>query len=283
MIAVTGSTGQLGRLVVQELVGRVGAGQVVALARSVDKAREVLPAGVQVRRADYADAASLDAALHDVDKLLLISSSEVGQRVPQHQAVVDAARRAGVNFIAYTSLLHADSSPLALGNEHVATEAAVRASGIPFALLRNGWYTENYAQALPGAVERGVLAGCAGDGRIASASRSDYAAAAAAVLTQEGMAGKVFELAGDEAYTLAEFAAEAARRSGRPVSYQNLAEPAYKALLVQAGLPEAVSDLLADSDAGAAKGGLFDEGHALSGLIGRPTTPYAEVVRRFVA
>lgn len=283
MIAITGATGQLGRLVIQTLLKSVPAGQIVAAVRSPAKAADLAALGVQVRQADYAQPATLDAAFQGVDKLLLISSSEVGQRAPQHAAVIAAAQKAGVKLLAYTSLLRADTSPLGLAAEHVTTEAALRASGIPFVLLRNGWYTENHAASIPPALQYGAVLGSAKDGRIASAARADYAAAAAAVLTLEGQAGKVYELAGDTAYNLSEFAAEIAKQSGKPVVYNDLPEAAYAAALVQAGLPEGFAALLADADVGASQGALFDDGHQLSQLIGRPTTPLAEVVKAALA
>jgi NAD(P)H dehydrogenase (quinone) len=279
MIAITGATGQLGRLVIQNLLKTVPAAQIVAAVRSPEKAADLAALGVQVRQADYAQPATLEAAFQGVDKLLLISSSEVGQRAPQHAAVIAAAQKAGVKLLAYTSILRADTSPLGLATEHQATEAALRASGIPFVLLRNGWYTENYTASVPAALQYGAVMGSAKEGRIASAARADYAAAAAAVLTKEGQAGQVYELAGDTAYTLSELAAEIAQQSGKPVVYNDLPEAAYAAALVQVGLPEGFAALLADSDVGASKGGLFDDGHQLSQLIGRPTTPLADVVK----
>ncbi|MGE4554496.1 MAG: SDR family oxidoreductase [Desulfovibrionaceae bacterium] len=280
MIAVTGAGGQLGHLVIQSLLRAAApAGEIRALARTLDKARDLAAAGVQVRHADYDRPETLVPALEGVEKLLLISSSAVGRRAPQHQAVIQAAKTAGVRLVAYTSILHADTTPLGLAAEHKATEAALKASGLPCVLLRNGWYTENYLAALPAALERGVLVGCTGNGRIASAARADYAAAAAAVLTREGQAGRVYELAGDTAYTLAELAAEAARQAGRPLSYQDLTQEQYRAVLMDAGLPEGLAAMLADSDHGASLGGLFDDGRQLSALIGRPTTPLAESIR----
>ncbi|MDP3374592.1 MAG: SDR family oxidoreductase [Hydrogenophaga sp.] len=283
MIAITGATGQLGRLVIQNLLNTVPASQIVAAVRSPEKAADLAALGVQVRQADYAQPATLDAAFQGVDKLLLISSSEVGQRAPQHAAVIAAAQKAGVKLLAYTSLLRADSSPLGLAAEHKETEAMLRASGLPHVLLRNGWYTENYTGSVPAALQYGAVMGSAKDGRIASAARADYAAAAAAVLTKEGQAGQVYELAGDNAYTLAELAAEIAKQSGKPVVYNDLPQAAYAAALVQVGLPEGFAALLADSDVGASKGALFDDSHQLSQLIGRPTTPLAEVVKTALA
>lgn len=283
MIAITGATGQLGRLVLQNLLKTVPASQIVAAVRSPEKAADLAALGVQVRQADYAQPATLEAAFQGVDKLLLISSSEVGQRAPQHAAVIAAAQKAGVKQIAYTSILRADTSPLGLAAEHKETEAMLRASGIPFVLLRNGWYTENYTASVPAALQYGAVMGSAKDGRIASAARADYAAAAAAVLTKDGQAGQVYELAGDTAYTLSELAAEISQQSGKPVVYNDLPEAAYAAALVQVGLPEGFAALLADSDVGASKGGLFDDGHQLSQLIGRPTTPLADVVKAALA
>ena len=278
MIVVTGATGQLGRLVITALLKTVPASQIVAAVRTPAKAADLAALGVLVRQADYAQPATLVNAFTGAEKLLLISSSEVGQRVPQHQAVIDAAKQAGVKLIAYTSVLHADKGLLGLAQEHLATEAAIKASGIPAVILRNGWYTENYAASIPPALAHGALLGSAKDGRIASAARADYADAAAAVLTRDGQAGKVYELAGDDAYTLTEFAAEVAAQSGKPVIYKDLPEADFKAALIGAGLPDYVAALLSDSDAGAAKGGLFDDSRSLSTLIGRPTTPLKTVV-----
>jgi len=278
MIVVTGATGQLGRLVIQNLLQTVPAGNIVALARNPDKAADLAALGVQVRQADYTQAATLDSALAGAQKLLLISSSEVGQRVAQHRAVIDAAVRARVALVAYTSLLQADTSVLGLALEHKETEAMLKASGLPFVLLRNGWYTENYAGSVPAALAHGAVIGSAGEGRIASAARADYAAAAAAVLTGADQAGRVYELAGDTAYTLAEFAAEIARQSGKPVVYKNLPEADYQAALVGFGLPLPLAVMLADSDIGASNGGLFHGGRQLSALIGRATTPLRDTV-----
>ena len=279
MIAITGATGQLGRLVIDALLKKIPAAEIVALVRSPEKAADLQAQGVTLRGADYNRPETLGSALQGVDKLLLISSSEVGQRVAQHQAVIDAAKAAGVDFIAYTSLLHADTTPLGLGAEHRATEAQLAASGIPFALLRNGWYTENYAASIAPALAHHAFIGAVGNGRIASAARIDYAEAAAEVLVRDGQAGKVYELAGDDGYTLAEFSAEIARQSGEQVDYVNLPQSEFSAALKGAGLPDGLAEMLADSDAGAAQGGLYDDSRTLSALIGRPTTPYAEVIK----
>ena len=279
MIAITGATGQLGHLVLQNLLKTTAASQIVAIVRNPAKAEALSQQGIVVRQADYTDEAALTAALQGVDKLLLISSSEVGQRTPQHRNVIHAAKAAGVKFIAYTSLLHADKSPLGLHVEHVETEKMLAESGIPYALLRNGWYTENYLASAPPALEHGVFIGAAGDGKIASATRADYAEAAARVIAQEGHAGKVYELAGDEAWTLSELAAALSKQSGKNVVYQNLSEADFAAALKSVGLPAGLADMLADSDVGAAKGGLFDDSRTLSALIGRPTTPLAESIK----
>jgi len=278
MIAITGATGHLGRLVIAALLKKVPASGIVAVARNVEKARDIAAMGVHVRRADYNQPPMWDTALKGVDKVLLISSSEVGQRAKQHRSVIDAATRSGVKLLAYTSVLHADTSTLGLAAEHKETEAMIRASGIPFTLLRNGWYTENYTAGIAGALARGAVYGCAGEGRIASAARADYAEAAAAVLTAENQAGRVYELAGDTAYTLAELAAEISRQSGKNIGYVNLPEAEYRNVLIKAGLPEVVAALLADSDTGVSKGALFDDSHQLSKLINRPTTSLAAAV-----
>jgi NAD(P)H dehydrogenase (quinone) len=278
MIVITGATGQLGRIVLKALLQRVPASQIVAAVRNPAKAQDLAALGVQVRLADYARPETLTTAFQGAEKLLLISSSEIGQRFVQHRAVIDAAGKAGVKLLAYTSVLHADSSPLGLAGEHRDTEAYLKASGLPFVLLRNGWYTQNYTASIPAALQHGVFLGSAGAGRIASASRADFALAAVEVLLKPDQAGRVYELAGDTAYTLTDFAAELSRQSGKAIAYQDLPEAEYRGVLAGAGLPEAVAALLADSDTGASRGALFDEGHALSALIGRPTTPLATVI-----
>ncbi|KGD76623.1 SDR family oxidoreductase [Pantoea vagans] len=283
MIAVTGATGQLGRIVIDALLKKVPAAEIVAAVRTPAKAADLAALGVIVRQADYGQPETLEAAFAGVDKLLLISGSEVGQREAQHKAVIDAAKAAGVSFIAYTSLLHADTSPLGLGVEHRATEALLKAAGIPFALLRNGWYTENYAASIPPALAHHAFIGAAGEGRIASAARQDYAEAAAEVMTRDDQAGKVYELSGDDSYTLAQFAAEIAAQSGDKVEYVNLSQADFAAALKGAGLPEGLAEMLADSDAGAEKGGLFDDSRQLSKLIGRPTTSWQAVIRAALA
>ena len=279
MIVVTGATGQLGHLVIKALLKKVPAASIVAAVRNVEKAKDIAALGVQVRQADYNQPASWDSALQGADKVLLISSSEVGQRAKQHKVVIDAAKRTGVKLLAYTSVLRADASPLGLAAEHKETEEYLRASGLPFALLRHGWYTENYTMGIPAALAHNAVFGCAGDGRISSAARADYAEADATVLTADNQAGKIYELAGDTSYTLSELAAEISRQSGKPIGYVNLPEAEYKKALLGAGLPEFLAELLADSDTGVSKGGLFDESHQLSKLIGRPTTALATAVK----
>lgn len=282
-VLVTGATGQLGRLVIDGLVGNATI-QVAALVRDKAAGEHLRARGVEVHEGDYTRVETLDAALAGVDRLLLISSSELGQRVTQHRNVIDAAKRAGVGLVAYTSVLHADTSPLGLAEDHRQTEAALRQSGLSVVLLRNGWYTENYTGAIPAALAHGALAGSSGEGRIASAARADYAAAAVAVLTAaDDQGGRTYELAGDESYTMARFAAEIARVSGKPVAYRDLPEAEYKTILLGAGLPDAVAALVANSSAAAAKGALDDTSRQLSALIGRPTTPMAATIAEALA
>ncbi len=274
-IAVTGATGQLGRLVIARLKETVPASGIVALVRSPAKAADL---GVEAREADYGNPETLARALVGVDTLLLISSNEIGQRAAQHRNVVNAAKAAGVGRIVYTSLLHADRSPLSLAEEHRATEADITASGIPFTILRNGWYTENHTGSVGAALAGGAFIGSAGDGRISSATRADYADAAVAVLTGSGHEGKTYELAGDEAVTLADLAAEISRQSGKNIPYRNLPEADYAAILAGFGLPEDFAKGIASWDADASKGALFDDRRQLSALIGRPTTPLSAAV-----
>ncbi|CAG9000563.1 MAG: Quinone oxidoreductase 2 [Candidatus Celerinatantimonas neptuna] len=283
-IAVTGATGLLGQLVIENLLDLQSDISIVALVRNTEKAAFLAEKGVEVRYADYGQPDSLHQSLVGIDRLLLISSSEVGQRIPQHQAVIDAAKATGVKFIVYTSLLHADHSPLGLAQEHIQTEAAIKESGIFYALLRNGWYSENYAAAVPGALEQGAIAGAAQSGKISSAPRSDYAQAAAKVIADLSVeSGTIYELAGDEAYTLSELANMVSGQSGKAVQYHDMPQTDYAALLVKVGLPEPLAQMLADSDAGAAQGGLFDDSRTLSQLLGHPTTPMSETIKLFLA
>ncbi|UOA25672.1 SDR family oxidoreductase [Pseudosulfitobacter sp. DSM 107133] len=279
-LAVTGATGQLGRLVIAGLKDKMDAGDIVALVRSPEKAADL---GVAVRKADYDASETLAPALEGVDTLLLISGSEIGQRTAQHRAVIDAAKAAGVQNIVYTSLLAADTSPLSLAEEHRATEAMIKASGLTYTILRNGWYTENYTGSVPGAVQAGAFVGSAGDGRISSAARADYAAAAVAVLTAGDHAGKTYELAGDSAYTLADLAAEISAQTGKTIPYQNLPQDEYAKILVSVGLPEGFAAALASFDVDASQGALFHDGKDLSTLIGRPTTPLSTAVSAALA
>ena len=276
MIAVTGASGQLGRLVIDALLNRVATGEIVALVRTPDSVSDLAAKGVQVRAFDYDAPETLAPALAGVNRLLLISGNAVGRRVPQHDAVIGAAKAAGVSLIAYTSILNAEHSPMLLAAEHKATEALLAASGLDTALLRNGWYTENYLMGAGAAVEHGVLLGSSDDGIISSAARTDYAEAAATVLVR-GLTG-TFELAGDAGFSQAELAAALAEISGKPVVYQNLPQADYAAALEQVGLPGPYAAILADSDARAGEGALFDASGTLSQLIGRPTTPWRETI-----
>ena len=279
-IGVTGATGQLGRLVVEKLKQKVAAETIVALVRTPEKAANL---GVEAHAFDYTQPEALVASLKGIDKLLLISGNEIGQRLPQHKAVIEAAKKAGVKQIVYTSILHANSSPLVLAGEHLGTEVAIKASGLTYTILRNGWYTENYTGSAQGAIGAGAFIGNAGDGKIASAARVDYAEAAAVVLAGAGHENKTYELAGDEAYTLTELAAEISRQSGKNIPYNNLTETQYADILKSFGLPAGLAEMLADSDTGASKGGLFDDFHVLSKLIGHPTTPLAKVLAEAIA
>jgi len=279
MIVITGASGQLGQHVIAELLKKTAASNIVAAVRNVAKARHLAALGVQVREADYGRPETLDSAFRGAEKILLISSSEVGQRVPQHRNVIDAAKRAGVKLIAYTSVLRADTSVLGLADEHRATEADIRASGLPYTLLRNGWYLENYAEHLEPVLAHGAVLGAAGEGRISAAARADYAAAAVAVLTMRTAPEAVYELAGTASFTLAELAAEVARQSGKEIVYNDMPQAQYKAVLLEIGVPESMARLLSDSDAGAKQGALEGSGAALRALIGRPTATLAAALQ----
>lgn len=283
-IVVTGATGQLGRHVIQALLERnVPAEQIVAAGRSTDKLADFAGQGVVVRTIDYSDAASVAAALNGARRVLLISGSEVGQRVEQHRTVIEAAKAEGVELLAYTSIANADTTSMKLAGEHQATEAILRESGVPFVLLRNGWYLENYTEQLPGTLAQGAIAGSAGDGKVSGAARADYAHAAAAVLVAEGQAGKVYELGGDEAFTMADLAAEISAATGKDIRYNNMPAEDYAGLLTSVGVPEAFAEILADSDLGIARGDLLVSTGDLQRLIGRTTTSLTDAVRSAAA
>ncbi|HVK24226.1 MAG TPA: SDR family oxidoreductase [Actinokineospora sp.] len=283
-ILVTGTSGHLGRLVVETLLDQgIDPTTVVAVARDTAAIADLAERGVQVRRADYDDPASLDAAFAGVDKALLVSSSAVGARVGQHRNVIDAAAKAGVSLLAYTSVVRAEVSVMELAADHRETEALLRVSGVPHVILRNGWYLENYTGQIATALTHGVILGAAGAGRVSAAARADYAAAAAAVLVLDGQAGKVYELGGDEAFSLDGFAAELAEQGGTAVAYRDLSTEDYAAALVTAGLPEGYAAILADSDHGIADGALYVDSGELGRLIGRPTTTLREAIKSAMA
>jgi NAD(P)H dehydrogenase (quinone) len=278
-IVVTGATGHLGRLVVDDLLARgVPAGRIVAGGRDLSRLDDVAALGVQVRRIDYDSPESLAEAFLDAEKILLISGSEVGKRVPQHTAVALAAKAAGARLLVYTSAPYADTTTLKLAAEHRETERTIRAAGVPFTFLRNGWYFENYTGQVGSYLEHGAVFGSAGDGRISAAPRADFAAAAAAVLVGEGHQEMVYELGGDTSFSLAELAAVVAELSGKPVTYQDLPVEEFTGLLVGAGLPELVAAAYADADRAIRVGALLIETGDLSRLIGRPTGSLRDAV-----
>ena len=279
-IAVTGATGQLGRIVIEKLKQRTATSSILALARKPEQAESL---GVVARAFDYSEAEMQDAALSGVGTLLLISSSEIGQRAAQHTNVIAAAKRAGVRRVVYTSVLHADVSVLALADEHRATEAALKASGLPYTLLRNGWYTENYTGFVGMALANGALLGSAGAGQISSATREDLAEAAAVVLTAEGHENMTYELVGDTSWTLSDLTAEISRQSGKDIRYRDLPEAEYAAVLEGAGLPRGLAAALASYDASASQGALYGNERDLTELIGRSTTTLFVSVERALA
>jgi NAD(P)H dehydrogenase (quinone) len=276
-IVVTAATGQLGQLVIDELLHRVPADQVVAAVRNADKAAGLADRGVEIRIADYNEPATLATAFRPGDTVLLISSSEIGNRIAQHQAVVDAAKEAGVARIAYTGVLGGPEADFDLATDHKATEQAILDSGLTYTFLRNGWYSEMYTQQVAVQLEHGVV-GATGDGRIASATRRDFAAAAAAVLTGEGHEKQAYELNGDTSWTLAEYAAELSKQSGKEVAHNNVPAEVLLGILTGAGVPEPMAQILVDVDAAIERGLLAGRGSDLSRLIGRPTTPIADSI-----
>lgn len=278
MIAVTAANGHLGQLVIEKLVERVPANQIIATVRSLEKGSRFRALGAQVREADYSRPETLSTALHGAERVLLISVDEVSQRFKLHKAVIDASKKAELKLFVYTSLLRADSSEIFLAREHKQTEDYIRASGLPFAILRNGWYLENHTSALGSAIEYGALLGSSNDGRFASASRADYAAAAATVLTQPVSRSKTYELAGDQSFSMTELASEVSRQIGREIPYRNLSGEEYAAVLLGLGLPQDAIDVIVDADAKAIRGDLDSTSRDLSKLIGRPTTTLFDAV-----
>ncbi|WP_406218571.1 SDR family oxidoreductase [Streptomyces decoyicus] len=277
-IVVTGATGALGRLVIEELLKRTAPDEIVAVARDRAKAAGLAARGIGVEVADYSRPETLQGVFASGDRVLFISGNEAGRRLTQHRAVIDAAREAGVALLAYTSVLGGPSATFSIAEEHVATEQALLASGVPYCLLRNGWYHENYTGALATTLRTGAVVGSAGEGRVATAARRDYAEAAAVVLTGSGHENTVYELSGDTAWTMAEYAAEVSRQTGRQIPYRDLPQERYVALMVEAGVPALGAQMVADADAGIARGELAATPGELSGLLGRPTTPLAEAI-----
>lgn len=278
-IVITGATGHLGRLVVEQLLQRVSANEIAVAVRNVEKAADFRERGIEVRHADYDKPETLRTAFAGATRVLLISANEVGKRLEQHRNVIDAIKAASPRLLVYTSILNADRSGIGLAKEHLATEELIRASGVPFTILRNGWYLENYSENLGPALQYGAIAGSAGTGRVAAASRADFAAAAVAALTGEGHEGKTYELAGDARFTMSDLAAEVSRQTGKPIVYNDMPANQYRDMLVGVGLPPPVAEMLADADEGLSRGELDRETSDFSRLIGRATTPLSEAIR----
>ena len=276
-IVVTGATGHLGQLTIAALLDRgVPATDIVAAGRNADVLQELASLGVRTATIDYADPSSLDSVFVGADKVLLISGTAQGERVAQHGAVIDAARGAGVGQLVYTSAPKADNTTLVLAPEHAATEELIRESTVPFTILRNNWYTENYLDTAKQAAATGEVIGSAGDGRVASASRADFAEAAAVVLTTDGHLGRTYELAGDISWTFDEFAAVLSELAGRPVTYRSVTTEQHVEILKAFGLDDGTAGFVAALDANIGEGTLDSSSTDLHDLIGRPTTPLAD-------
>lgn len=277
-VAVTGASGQLGRLVVEALLRRE-AGPVVAIVRDPSKVADLADRGVEVRQASYDDSEALDRALAGVDRLLLVSGTDFGKRVDQHTNVIRAAERAGVQLLAYTSIPGGPENPMILAQEHIGTESALVASTVPYTLLRNSWYWENFLERAAAAAESGVLPGAAGDGRVSGAARADYAEAAAVVLSTDGHAGRVYELGGDEHATLSDLAQAISQVTAKEVRYRDLSEADYAAALEETGMPATMTPVFADVDTGTRNGHLEVTTGDLVKLIGRPAAAPADIFR----
>ena len=278
-IAITGATGQLGNLVIEQLLQLTAAQNIVALVRNIDRAEHFKVQGIELREFDYDRPETLAPALLGIDKLLLISANEIGRRTPQHKAVIDAAKVAGVPYLAYTSLLRADKSPLGLAQEHRETEKLIQDSGITYTFLRNNWYSENYLAGVAHTIEIGTLFGAAQDGQISSASRIDYAEAAAKVLTSTGHENKTYELAGSESFTKADLAQFISQATHKPVIYQNLSADDLRQGLIQANLPSHLIDVIVDADVQTAKGAMYSNSKDLEQLIGHKTTSIEDSIK----
>lgn len=279
IIAITGASGQLGRLATAKLKTLTDAANIVALVRNPDSIADL---GITTRVADYAKPETLAEALKGIDVLALISSNDFNDRAGQHRNVIAAAKAAGVKRIIYTSILKADTTPMLIAADHKATEEAILASGLAYTILRNGWYVENWTGALAGAIAAGAMIGSAGEGKVAPATRAELADALAVVTAGQGHENKVYELAGT-IFTLPEMAAEVSAQTGKTISYNNLPLEAYASILESFGLPAGFAHVLADSDVGASKGWLFDDSKTLENLIGRPTTSLTEAVKAALA
>ena len=277
--AVTGASGPFGRHAIAGLIeSGVAANDIVALVRTPSKVADPSEQGVQVRAADYSAPETLDAALAGVDTLLLVSGSEVGQRVAQHSNVIDAAKNAGVSRIAYTSVLRAETSELVLAPEHKATEEALRASGVAFTILRNGWYIENYLGQVEQSKAMGEIVGASGDGRVSAATRADFAAAAAAALVQPGHENAVYELGGAPAFTMTEFAAALSAATGTSIAYRDVTPEEHTAILESVGLDAGTAGFVTALEVGTKRGDLFTDSDDLQRLLGRESTPFAEAL-----
>ncbi|OTG87542.1 NAD(P)-dependent oxidoreductase [Acinetobacter sp. ANC 4558] len=282
-IAITGATGQLGQLVINALLKTTAAQNIIALVRNIEKAEVFKSQGIEIRHFDYDNVESLAPVLQGIDKLLLISANEIGRRTPQHQAVIQAAVQAKVPYIAYTSILHADHSPLGLAQEHRETETLIINSGLSYTFLRNNWYNENYLASLNHSLETGILYGAAREGKISSASRQDYAEAAAKVLLGSNHDNQIYELAGSTSFTMTDLAAYISKASHRSVQFQNLSAEEYQQALRQAGLPDTLVNVIVDADIQTIQGAMFSQSTDLEHLIGRKTTNIQTQIQNLLA
>lgn len=282
MIAVTGATGHLGQLVIAELIAKgTQPKEIIAVIRNPSKAQDLISKGIEIREADYKSEEALEKAFQGVNQVVMISGSEVGQRVQQHTNIVNAAKKARVKYIAYTSILKADTSKMLLAKEHLATEQLIQASGIPYSFLRNGWYIENYTEQLKGVLAHGAIAGSAKNGKISAATRADYAAAAVAAV-KKSAPNAIYELGG-EAFTMSDLAAVVSRVSGKKVEYKDLPASEYAQMLMGFGVPQGFAEVLADSDVGITRGDLYTESTDLKNLIGRAPASLESAVKAAVA
>lgn len=281
-LLVTGASGQLGRLVLDSLLasGKSPA-SIIATTRDTAKLADYAAKGVIVRLADFDDAASLDAAFAGADKVLIISTDALdqpGKRLAQHKAAVAAAKEAGAKHILYTSMPQPDDSLVTFAPDHLGTEEAIKATGIPYTILRDGWYAENLFMSLPHALETGSWYTSTGEGRIAHITRADTAAAIAGAVLKAGNESKTYTLTGTKSRTAEEIAAIVSAATGKPLKVVHVTDAQLAEGLKAAGLPEGFIPTIVSFDANTREGKIASVTSDAETLSGRKPTSFEDFV-----